>query len=477
MKRILISVTVISISLLFASCEKLAEEPQAVLTSEQFYKTKSDALAAVTSVYSALNASGQTIYNSLFQIGLDIASDEALPGPRARNANVRSFAVLSHVSTNDRVEEIWKQHYAAINRANVAIDRIPSIEMDEALRTRLVNETKFLRALYYFNLVRLYGGVPLVLHEPASLSNEAIQVKRNTVEEVYAQIIKDLKDAETLPEKYTSADIGRATGGAAKALLTRVYLTRKDWDNAVIKSLEVINGPYSYDLFASFADVFNKANNNGKEHIFSAQFKSFTNGRGNSLGSRGTPTGIPGIDGGDADIPTTNLYGLYKANDKRRDVTFFTSLVGPTNGTTYTFTPHFRKYYDPSVNPSTGESGINFPIIRFADVLLEYAEALNEKNGPVTEAYDAINKVRVRAGLAALTTGLTKDQFRDSVYHERRLEFVYEHQRWFDLVRTGRLVQSLHAVGKTNATDKHYLYPIPQRELDLNSNLTQNPGW
>jgi hypothetical protein len=476
MKKYLFIILLVSPIIFSTSCKKLQEDPKAVLTTEQFYKTKSDAISAVTSVYNALNASGQTIYNSLFQIGLDIASDEALPGPRARNANVRAFAVLSHATTNDRVEEIWKQHYAAINRANVAIDRIPAIDMDATLRTRLVNEAKFLRALYYFNLVRLYGGVPLVLHEPSSLGNTEIFVKRNTLDEVYQQIIQDFKDAENLPASFTGTDIGRATGGAAKSLLTRVYLTRKDWDNTITKSLEVINGSYGYDLFSNFADVFNKVNNNGKEHIFSAQFKSYTNGRGNSLGSRGTPTGIPGIDGGDADIPTTNLYGLYQAGDKRRDVTFFKSLVSPTNGNTYTFTPHFRKYFDASVNPSTGESGINFPIIRFADVLLEYAEALNEKSGPTADAYAAVNRVRIRAGLGELT-GLSKDQFRDSIYQERRLEFVYEHQRWFDLVRIGRLVESLHAVGKTNAVQKHYLYPIPQREIDLNPNLTQNPGW
>ena len=204
-------------------------------------------------MYNALNASGQTIYNSLFQIGVDIASDEALAGPRARNANVRPFSVLSHATTNDRVEEIWKQHYAAINRANIAIDRIPSIDMDDSLRTRLVKEAKFLRALYYFNLVRLYGGVPLVLHEPVSLSNEEVFVSRNTAEEVYQQIITDLKDAESLPVSYGSTDIGRATGGAAKALLTRVYLTRKDWDNTIVKAQEVITGPYGYDLFSEFA--------------------------------------------------------------------------------------------------------------------------------------------------------------------------------------------------------------------------------
>ncbi|MES2773787.1 MAG: RagB/SusD family nutrient uptake outer membrane protein [Bacteroidota bacterium] len=476
MKKAAYTFLTISLLTFASSCVKLVEDPEAFLTTQQFYKTQADAIAAVNGVYYTLNGSGQTLYNSLFQIGIDIASDEANPGPRARNADVRAFAVLSHSTTNDRVSEIWRQLYAGIARTNIAIDKIPAIAMEEALKTRLINETKFIRALYYFNLVRLYGGVPLILHEPTSLGNEAVQVSRNSAEEVYQQIITDLKDAEGLPATYSSTDVGRVTGGAAKALLARVYLTKKDWNNAASKALEVINGPYGYDLFSNYADVFNKANNNGKEHIFSAQFKSNSNGHGNSLGSRGTPTGIPGIDGGDADIPTTLIYNQYRAGDTRKAATFFTSLVSPTTGTAYTFTPHYKKYYDPSVNPSTGESGVNFPIIRFADVLLEYAEAVNEASGPTTDAFAAFNRVRTRAGIPTLNS-LSQSQFRDSIYQERRLEFVYEHQRWFDLVRTGTLIQNLHAVGKTNAQQKHYLYPIPQREIDLNPKLTQNPGW
>ena len=458
------------------ACVKLKEDPAAFLTTEQFYKTPADAVSAVNSVYYTLNGSGQTLYNSLFQIGLDIASDEALPGPRARNADVRAFAVLSHSTTNDRVSEIWRQLYSGIDKANVAIDKIPAIDMNETLRGRLVNEAKFIRALYYFNLVRLYGGVPLILHEPTALNGEAVQVVRNTVDEVYAQIIKDLKDAENLPATYPSNEAGRATGGAAKSLLARVYLTKKDWTAAAAKAQEVISGPFGYDLFTNYADVFYKVNNNGKEHIFSAQFKSNASSHGNSLGSRGTPTGIPGIDGGDADIPTPQIYAQYRPTDIRKAATFFTSLVSPTTGATFTFTPHYKKYYDPSVNPNTGESGINFPIIRFADVLLEYAEAVNEASGPTADAFAAFNRVRVRAGIPALN-GLSQSAFRDSIYQERRLEFVYEHQRWFDLVRTGTLIEKLTAVGKTNVQPKHYLYPIPQREIDLNPKLVQNPGW
>ncbi|MBE7178782.1 MAG: RagB/SusD family nutrient uptake outer membrane protein, partial [Mucilaginibacter polytrichastri] len=147
------------------------------------------------------------------------------------------------------------------------------------------------------------------------------------------------------------------------------------------------------------------------------------------------------------------------------------------NGVKYTFPPHFKKYFDPTVVNNPSLSGINFPVLRFSDVLLIYAEALNEQGGPTGDAYTAINRVRTRAGLANLN-GLSQEQFRQAVYQERRLEFVYEFQRWFDLLRTRRMLTELHAHGKANAAEKHYLLPIPQRELDNNPNLgPQNPGY
>lgn len=464
------------ILLLSASCTKLTEQPKSQLISSEFYQTKEDALAAVNAVYAALNPPGQSIYNSLFQIGVDIASDDALPGPRARNPDVRSLAVLSYATTNDRVSEIWKQHYDAINRANLSVDHIPAIVMDTTLRARLVREAKFLRAVYYFNLVRLYGGVPLVLHETAEFTNEALHVSRATADEVYTQIISDLTDAENLPVNYGATDIGRATSGAASSLLSKVYLTQQQWQKAADKSAQVINGAYGYDLFPNFQDVFNVATENGKEHIFSMQFKSNSGGRGNSMAQRSTPNNIPGILGDNADMPNVGVYNLYSSTDKRRDVTFYTSLVSPVDGKIYTFTPLFGKYRDPAVLATPSESGVNVPLIRFAEVLLINAEALNELSGPTTDAYNSINRVRIRAGLDSLQN-LTQDQFRNSVYLERRLELMNEYQRWFDLVRTRRMVDELHAQGKPNASEKFYLYPIPQREIDLNPGLTQNPLW
>lgn len=467
---------IFTITAALAACVKLKEAPDSLVVTDQFYKTAEDAVAAVNAVYNgALNNGGITMYNRLFNLGFEIQTDDVIAGQRVTNIDVRAMSSLTHSTSNDRVSELWREHYAAINSANIAIDRIPAIDMDTALRARLVNEGKFLRGLLYFNLVRLWGEVPLVLHEVTSLSNETLRVSRAPVEEVYQQVIADLTDAEALPPSYNSANAGRATGGAAKAILAKVFLTRKKWGQAAAKALEVINGTYGYDLFPNFADVFNVATKNGIEHIFSAQCKG-GNGQGNRLASSCTPVGIPGVAAAGTDEPHESIYQLYSTADKRRDVTFFTSLVSPTNGQTYTFPPRFHKYFDPGNISNPTESNQNVPVIRFAEVLLIYAEAVNEERGPITEAYNAVNRVRRRAGLNDLK-GLSRSSFREAIYLERRLELMFEFQRWFDLVRTGRLIQALHSAGKTNAQEKHYLLPVPQRERDVNPNLTQNKGW
>ncbi|MCF0052116.1 RagB/SusD family nutrient uptake outer membrane protein [Dyadobacter sp. LJ53] len=494
------------IQLAIISCVDLDEAPKSFISTDQFFKTQADAIAAVNAIYFRLNATGQTPYHILFSTGMDMMSDDVQPGPGATNADVRSQSVLSHSSTGLRVREIWQQHYDAINRANIAIDKIPAVEMDATLRNRLVMEAKFLRALYYFNLVRLYGDVPLVVHETTSLSPEALYVERTPAEQVYQQIIQDLTDAHGLPNdtfgasgpKYTAADAGRATGGAARSLLAKVYLTRYDYVNAIAKSAEVIDGTFGYGLFADYAQVFLPANKNGIEHIFSAQFEANADSHGNNQAMRSAPTGIPGLNGNFAEQPMPGIYELYSVKDKRRDVSFITSIISPANGQTYQLTvkdpatgqikpnPHFNKWWDPAQAGNLGQSAANVPILRFSDVLLIHAEAVNEQQGPTAAAYASYNKVRRRAGLDNLTPGLTQAQFRDSLRLDRRLEFVFEYSRWFDLIRykplTGPdayLIKSLKAAGKNNVQPKHYLYPIPQQEIDNNPKLQgkQNPGW
>jgi len=471
------------------SCTDLTEISESSLTTQQFYKTETDAIAAVNAIYNGISSSGQTPYNGLQQVGMEMATDDYEAGPRARNTNVRALSILAHDATNDRMQELWRQSYDLINRSNIAIDRIALIDkanISDKIRNRTINEAKFLRAVNYFNLVRWFGDVPIVLHETTSLTGENLYVKQAPQDSVYYQIIHDLKDAENLPapSEYASTDIGRATAGSAKSLLAKVYLTHKDWQKAADKSKEVIDSNW-YGLFNDFADVFNVATKNGKEHIFSAQFKGNFNFVGNSLASRSAPNEVPGINGdyGDALHTAGGLYKSYSSTDKRKAVTFVSQMISPTDGKLYKFDPHFNKYYDLSVVGNQGQSSKNLPIIRYAEVLLIYAEALNEVNSvPTDAAYAAIDQVRFRAGIPKLkdiAPTLGTDQFRDSVFQERRKEFVYEYQRWYDLVRRGAdyYVKTLKAAGKTNAAPRHIHFPIPQRELDLNPNLKQNPDW
>jgi hypothetical protein len=477
MKKILILMGVASV--LF-SCKKLDENPTSVIVKEQFYTTQADAIAGVTGVYGELVSDGteQPMYGREINFLADMTTDDLAAGPSAINPNVRALSSITYTSTDDRLQVLWRQFYTGISRANVAIDQISAMTFDDNVRLRLVRESKFLRALFYFNLVRFWGGVPIVLHDPTSTDLSSLKTNRSSVADVYKQIQADLADAENLPTSYTGADIGRATSGAAKTLLLKVYLTNKDWPNAISKAKEIINGSFGYGLFPNYADVFNKATKNGIEHIFSAQFEA-NGGLGNSstlMGAAfaGFNSNVP------ADIPAdSSVYKQYSSTDTRRSVTFYTSLVNPTTGVTKVFPSfYFGKYVDRSVLLTSSQSSINFPILRYADVLLMYAEAINEVQGPVSDAYNAINQVRVRANTGNLTEGLSQSAFRDSLYAERRREFVQEAQRWFDLVRTGQLVQAVSKVAsKTNIADRNYLFPIPQSEISLNSALTQNPGY
>lgn len=488
MKRLL-TLFSMALGLILAGCSTLDEKPESFLVSEQFYQNESQSIASVTGLYRKLFESGQALYNSLFQIGVEMATDDYEAGPRARNAHVRAISGLTHDPSNDRMEQLWKQSYDGINASNIAIDKIALIDASKingTIRTRLINEAKFLRALHYFNLVRWFGPVPLVLHETTSLSPESLEVEKSPEADVYRQIISDLRDAESLPKTadYGAADIGRATSGAAKSLLSKVYLTQKDWDNAILKSKDVIDHE-GYDLFDDFADVFAVAKKNGKEHIFSAQFKGNSGYQGNSLASRSAPADVPGINGDYADAlhVAGGLYESFSDNDTRKAITFVTKITSPVNGQLYTLaTPQFHKYYDESVIGSQSQSSKNLPIIRYAEVLLIYAEALNEKNGPTEQAYWAIDKVRQRAHIGKLQEiipALTQDQFRDAVFLERRKELVFEYQRWFDLSRRGAAyyVNTLKAAGKTLAAPRHVHFPTPQRELNLNSKLKQHPDW
>lgn len=477
-----ISLFSLLILLIISACNPLDENPKAFIASGNFYKTTEDADAAVIAIHNAINSSTHTLYNRLIQIATEMATDDYEAGPRARNAHVRALSNLTHDASNDRMIELWRQSYDGINRANIAIDNISNNPALNSQKDKdLINEAKFLRAILYFNLVRWFGDVPLILHESTTLSSSALNVTNAPEAEVYTQIEKDLTDAQALP--VVQKIQGRITAGAAKSILSKVYLTEKKWPQAAAKSKEVIDSK-TYDLFENFADVFNVATKNGKEHIWSAQFKGLTNWNGNMLASTAAPTSVPGIAGDQADAlhKEGGLFEAFSETDKRKYITFAIEFVSPTDGKKYKVTPHFNKYFDPATPASPGQSSKNTPIIRFAEVLLIYAEAVNEQSGPTAEAFAAIDRVRTRAGiplLSVISPTIDKDAFREAVFEERRKELVYEYQRWFDLARRGPdyFVAKLKAAGKTNALPKHVHFPIPQRELDLNPNLKQVPAW
>ncbi|QIH34345.1 RagB/SusD family nutrient uptake outer membrane protein [Sphingobacterium sp. DR205] len=486
MKKLYYSISLLFVLLTGISCSKLTEKPESALVSEQFYLNQGQAVAAVTGTYRKLYETGQSLYNSLFQIGVEMATDDYEAGPRARNAHVRAISNLTHDASNDRMEQLWKQSYDAINASNLNIVNIEAMnqnQIDATVQQRLVNEAKFLRALHYFNLVRWFGPVPLVIRPTEGLSAQELYVAKASEDEVYAQIINDLKAASSLPnyKNYGDADKGRATSGAAKSLLAKVYLTRLDWTNAKLLAKDVIDKE-GYALFPDFSDVFNIDKKNGIEHIFSAQFKGNSGYQGNSLASRSAPADIPGINGDYADAlhAEGGLYKSFALTDKRLSVTFTTGMISPTDGKYYALTkPQFNKYYDQTVVGNQAQSSKNTPIIRYAEVLLILAEAENELNGPTQEARDAINAVRIRAGVEKLSDTESKDSFRELVFEERRKELVYEYQRWFDLVRRGAnyYITKLKTAGKTNAAARHLHFPTPQRELNLNPKLVQHPDW
>lgn len=491
------SVFIISIPALLASCNKLVEKPASVISEGQFYKTSSDAIAAVNAVYNSLNSdplADFSIYGRNLNLLIGNGSDDQVFSPSNTNPDVRALGTATYIPANDRIKKNWTQHYYGISRANVAIDKISGMSIDSTLRNRLVREAKFIRALLYFNLVRLHGAVPLVLHDPETLNVSELKIARTSADSIYAQVISDLSDAINLPAAQTGADKGRATSGSAHALLAKVYVTRKDWASALAELNKVITpghvstgaGVYGYDLFPNFKDAFQKATKNGIEHVFSVQFEG-------TLGAKNTQQFLSSTNFGSfnpavyaGDIPDEHLVAIFDDADTRKSVTFFNKLLNPATGQVVDFgsVTRFSKFIDFSITPLSNQalSSINFPVIRYADVLLLYAETVNELYGPTADAYAAVNKVRARAYAGPgheLAAGLSQSDFRDAVFLERRKEFVQEANRWFDLARNGKLVEALKQIPAKAATvsEKNLLYPIPQVERDLNALLTQNPGW
>ncbi len=475
---------------LVSSCKKfLEEDPKNLVAITNYYQTENDAIAAVDAIYGYLNSTstGSTagVYHSTFWVIAGCASDEMI-NKNVFQPDVDQISNFVETPMNNSLQETWTMHYKAITLANIAIARIPGIQMDATLRDRLVNEAHFLRGLLYFDMVRMFGNIPLVLAEEEPLTPPVAAAS-----DIYTQITTDLSASENLPDSYPPGDgRGRATKGAAKSILAKVYLTQQNWQACADKCKEVINSN-QYALWDDFADVFKLSSRGGKEAIFSV---GFGDGGGaisfwevGQFNVRLLPpalsvTGVQNAQGWQ--VPTQNLYDDYDPQDRRREVTYITQVYNP-DGTITSIDPYIRKYWDSTAEPTANGSANDYPVIRYADVLLMYAEAENEL-GNSGEALTYLNTIRKRARWDGTEersavpdyTSLSQDEFRAAVLKERRMEFVAEGQRWFDLART-KTLQTLVPVAKPGIVpgEKNYLFPIPQREIDLNPNLKQNNGY
>jgi len=488
----------------------LEEAPADQVTDANFYQTQQDAIQATNAAYSELTKEGQ--YN-LAMWAFDIMADISVTGGDDGNDGIeyKQLESFSIPSTNTVANRLWGSCFIGLQRANLVLQKVPSIQgMDGAIQRRCLGEAQFLRAKYYFDLVRAYGDVPLFSAPPASPSE--VNIPRTPAAEVYDQIEKDLLAAiGNLPASYSGADLGRATKWAATGLLAKVYLTRGKKAEAAQQALAVIKGS-GKTMWASYGDNFKIANenNNAKESLFEVQYVSGRNQYdrnqvGSAMNEFFGPRGAnqtPGSGYG-FNIPEPDFVNGYEAGDTRRDATIWkpgdTYPDGSKAALKATGSPfgyNCKKWFIGKVETNIWDSGLNVPVLRLAEMYLIVAEAVGPTGG-ADGGLECVNKVRRRAfGLdyntpsAAVDLTATSD-FNDRVIRERKYELAFEFDRWFDLKRLNGTNNGLIPVMTAQAnylrtlgitqrgipTEKNLVLPIPQSELDANPGLKQNPGY
>lgn len=473
--------------------EKLYNDPNLV----EFYQSEAEAQLALGGVLAVFWTS-QGIYKDAG----NVKQNEQTTGLIQSYNSAESWDLFGWTSSEDDLSKMWEGSYLAINRANTLIDRLEIANIAQEVKDEYIGKGKFLRALNYFNLVRTFGGVPL--HIKATLDVSEVYKARSTAEEVYAQVIADLKDAETRIGSFDADDqaAGDITLGAVKGLLAKVYLQQKAWESAVAKAKEVMDMGV-YELYKNYADIWDPSMENGSEHLFSVQHGSEGGDGNNNIGNH-TPSGIfyPRAtklpDGTDVKFKDSGNPAKYVRQDffdatpdthrkwwtMRDTMPFYWIGSQRYEGNVQLDRVAMVKFYFPD---ATGvlDLGVNVTVQRYSDVLLIFAEAENEANGPTTAAYDAINQVRQRARAVGTEfeqdasvypdlSGLDKDAFREAVLLERAREFVGEGDRRNDLIRHGRFISEAVARG-INANANDVLFPLPDFHLGQNDLLTQNP--
>lgn len=482
--------------LLLCGCDFLNRSPYDSVDTSQGFQTVADAEAAVNAAYQPLQWA--KLYNMRIWT-LDIIAGNSEVGAGGGTDGEETVDLANFIADADNFAalDLWRGPSPGILRCNFVLQKVPAMDIDEAIKNRILGEAYFLRAHYYFILVRLFGGVPLQT-EPAD-SDSDLLLPRASVEEIYELIESDLEEAiSRLPKRseYTQANMGRATKEAAMAELARVYMTyHQDYEHyqEVVTLCDAI-GEMGYRLEEDYADLWNPAKQNGVESIFEVQYYGKTNydfwSNENQASWLSTFTG-PRNSGMAAGCygwnqPTAEFVSQYETGDVRKEKTIFYTGCPTFDGMTYssaysTTGYNVRKFLlTKTQSPDYNTSNQNWVVTRYADILLLKAEALNEM-GQTTLAEVPLYEVRCRAGLTNRSTieGLSQMQMREKIIHERRMELAFEGHRWFDMIRykDNYALDFLHSIGKTAASSKHLLLPIPTQEREANPKLTQNPGW
>ncbi|WP_316817018.1 RagB/SusD family nutrient uptake outer membrane protein [Pedobacter nyackensis] len=457
-----------------SSCKKfLTEEPKSILTPENAFKTPEDWQKTLNAAYAML----QKVYVGKWTITLaEFGTDEVEP----YDVGWAAYAELKYYTFSDGhpfFSDHYRVSYEGVKRCNAVID-MPAGVVPDDIRNSMIAQAKFLRAIYYFDLVRMYGGVPLWVK--SSIDRNEIMKPRATADEVYQLIVQDLKDAEpVLPEIWNNAtDKGRATTYAAQAILARVLL---QWGKPAEALVYCNKLDGKFHLYPNLKDIFDAKNKNaGYENIFEIQFRhsGAWNQEGSIQHSYWGPRGVGGptsFGGWGGFGPTDYVYNSYDNTDKRKKAFFLTEFKGVQQSPACN-----NKFFDPVYGNVIEDDELNFILIRYADVLLMKAEALNSSDAAGDEKYNALNEVRGRAGLLPIkaTDNLTKEQFATVLLKERLHELCFEHMRRWDLIRFGKLEEYLKNNVGITIQKHHNLYPIPKDAMDANDALTSNnPGY
>lgn len=462
MKKILVLASLAT--LLMTSCGDsfFDLEPASSVTIDKVYNTASDYNVAVIGCYAKLQ-SQVNFYTECCEYRSDNLS---LGAPTAGTQDRYDIDHFTEKPSNGILSSYWANFNNNVYRCNLLLDQIDGANFAENLKKQYKGEAMFIRALNYFNMYRIWGGVPATKHVVSAA--EALKVARYSDEQMFDLIAGDLKeivDNNYLPETYSSADMGRATSGAAKALLGKVYLTFHKWTEAKDILSQLIG---KYQLVSPIAQVFNVDNKNNNEIIFAVHFNKEIEGEGHSYWYNLT-------NASDDTNQTSSLLNTFPTGDARKDLITYVQVEKNVR--------LMNKFYD-TKSPTFKTVGNDQILLRYADVLLMYAEALNEIQYDASEgslALKYLNAVRQRAGISNLTVKQlpTQEKFRKGILVERQREFPYEGQRWFDLVRMG-FAKSVMAENGVEIKDYQLLFPIPQQEIEKvgdKSILWQNPGY